>query len=458
MAVGFPQPSAVSGFLWELQYLLMPQTSFYRNPKSEIRNPKIMIVAGEPSGDLHASHVARRLTALCPDITLFGMGGDWMEKASVSLDFHIRDSAVMGFADVIAVLPMFIRKQAYLKRRIREERPDVLLLVDFAEFNMPLAKFAQKHDVRVVYYIPPKAWAWRASRARKLAKWANVIAAIFPFEAEFYRNAGANAEFVGHPLVDFAQTSLSTQAAREHLNLYETEDAENTAEAFDPKLDADTRQQSTSFGANHDERDDVTSEPVIGLMPGSRRSEIRHILPVLLNAAANIAQIYPKAQWVLPLAPGISHELIEKCQQEQSLSGQQIPAIKIVEDTTYPAMRASTLLLVTSGTATLEAACIGTPMIIVFRTAPLNWHIVKALTPLERSGLPNLIAGRDIVPELLQTELTPTALTEMALDFLQDPQKREMQREALQAVHAQLGTAGAAERTADLVLLTIRQA
>ena len=409
--------------------------------------PSVMIVAGEPSGDLHASHVARRLTALCPEITLFGMGGDWMEKASVSLDFHIRDSAVMGFADVITVLPMFIRKQAYLKRCIREERPDVLLLVDFAEFNMPLAKFAQKHGVPVVYYIPPKAWAWRASRARKLAKWANVVAAIFPFEAEFYRNAGANAEFVGHPLVDFAQTSLSMQAAREHLNLRES------GLEIPP-----TAGENTVKARHHDERDDVTSEPVIGLMPGSRRSEIRHILPVMLNAAANIAQIYPKAQWVLPLAPGISHELIEKCQQEQSLSGQQVPAIKIVEDATYPAMRASTLLLVTSGTATLEAACIGTPMIIVFRTAPLNWHIVKALTPLERSGLPNLIAGRDIVPELLQTELTPTALTKMALDFLQDPQKREMQREALQAVYTQLGTAGAAERTADLVLLTIRQA
>lgn len=387
--------------------------------------PKIMVVAGEPSGDLHASHVARRLTALCPDITLFGMGGDQMEKASVALDFHIRDSAVMGFADVITVLPMFLRKQAHLKRRIREERPDVILLVDFAEFNMPLARFAQIHGVPVVYYIPPKAWAWRANRARKLAKWANVVAAIFPFEAEFYRNAGANAEFVGHPLVDFAQTPLSTQAARTHLNLSKSEDDENT--------------------------------PVIGLMPGSRRSEIRHIFPVMLRAAANIAQVYPNAEWILPLAPGIPHELIAKCQQAQNQSGIQTPHLKIVEDVTYPAMRASTLLLVTSGTATLEAACIGTPMIIVFRTASLNWHIVRSLTPLERSGLPNLIAGRDIVPELLQTELTPTALTNLSLDFLQNPQKRETQREALQTVHAQLGTAGAAERTAKLVLLTIRQ-
>ena len=389
-----------------------------------------MIVAGEPSGDLHASHVARRLTALCPDITLFGMGGDWMEKASVSLDFHIRDSAVMGFADVITVLPMFLRKQARLKRRIREERPDVLLLVDFAEFNMPLAKFAQKQGVPVVYYIPPKAWAWRAKRARKLAKWANVVAAIFPFEAEFYQNAGANTEFVGHPLVDFAQTPLSTQAAREHLNL------NGSGLEIPPTGDGNT--------------------PVIGLMPGSRRSEIRHILPVMLNAAANIAQVYPNAQWILPLAPGISHERIAKYQREQNSSGLQVPSIKIVEDATYPAMRASTLLLVTSGTATLEATCIGTPMVIVFRSTSLNWHVVKALTSLERSGLPNLIAGRDIVPELLQTELTPTALTEMALDFLQNPQKRETQREALQRVHVQLGTAGAAERTAELVFSMVR--
>ena len=381
--------------------------------------PKVMIVAGEPSGDLHASHVARRLKALCREITLFGMGGDQMAAASVNLELHIRDSAVMGFADVVTALPMFLRKQAYLKRRIRETHPDVLLLVDFAEFNMPLAKDAQRRGVSVVYYIPPKAWAWRANRARKLAKWADVVAAIFPFETEFYRNAGANAEFVGHPLVDFAQTSLTVHEARESLNLHETEDDQEA--------------------------------PVIGLMPGSRRSEIRYILPVMLAAAANIAKVYPNAQWILPLAPGISRELIAKYEQE-------LLAINIVENQTYPAMRASTLLLVTSGTATLEATCIGTPMIILFRTSSVNWHIVKALTPLNRSGLPNLIAGHDIVPELLQTDLTPPALTALALDFLKHPQKREKQRAALEAVHAQLGTAGAAERTAELVFLNIRQA
>lgn len=372
-----------------------------------------MIVAGEPSGDLHASHVARRLTALCPEIKLFGMGGDWMEQASVAVDLHIRDTAVMGFADVLAVLPMFLRKQAFLKRRIREDPPDAVLLVDFAEFNMPLAKFACAQGVPVVYYIPPKAWAWRANRARKLANRADVVAAIFPFEADFYRAAGANAEFVGHPLVDFAQTPLSPEAAREHLGLSETD------------------------------------APVIGLMPGSRHAEIRHMLPVMLAAAANIAKVYPNAEWVLPLAPGIPDSLISRYQQVSAAS---LPTIKVVRDATYPALRAMTLLLVASGTATLEAACIGTPMVILFRTTPLNWYIVKALTPLQRSGLPNLIAGGDIVPELLQTALTPEALTDVALDLLRHPEKLQTQRKALQAVHAQLGAAGAAERTAELVL------
>ncbi len=398
----------------------MPQTSFNREPKAKSRKPKIMIVAGEPSGDLHASHVARQLKALSPDITLFGMGGDEMAAASVNLDLHIRDSAVMGFADVITVLPMFLRKQSYLKRRIREARPDVLLLVDFAEFNMPLAKFARGCGVSVVYYIPPKAWAWRAGRAKKLAKSADVVAAIFPFEAKFYRDAGANAEFVGHPLVDFAQTSLTVCEARERLNLCGADDGD---------------------------------APIIGLMPGSRRSEVRHILPVMLKAAAHIAEVYPKAQWVLPLAPGISRESIAEHRTEnRGTQPLQIPSIRIVENQTYTAMRASTLLLVTSGTATLEATCIGTPMIILFRTASVNWHIIKMLTPLNRSGLPNLIAGRDIVPELLQTALTPGALTALALDFLRHPEKRKKQRESLQAVYAQLGAAGAAKRTAELVL------
>lgn len=375
---------------------------------------KLMIVAGEPSGDLHASHVATALKARCPDISLSGMGGDMMEKAGVSLDIHIRDSAIMGIAEVLAVLPMFLKKQATLKKRLRQQRPDALLLVDFAEFNMPLAKFAHSEGIPVVYYIPPKAWAWRAGRAKKLAKRTNVVAAIFPFEAEFYRNAGAHVEFVGHPLVDFARTELTAIQARATLGL-----------------------QSDS--------------PVIGLMPGSRRSEVQRHLPIMLQAAANVAKTDGDVEWILPLAPGISQEQITDCYS--GIAG--IPPIKILRDETYTAMRAATLMLITSGTATLEAACIGTPMIILYCTSWFNWRTIRALTPLEHSGLPNLIAGKTIVPELLQTDLTPDTLTELTLDLLRNPDTCEAQRDALRAVHQQLGEAGAAERTAHLLLAQI---
>ena len=370
-----------------------------------------MIVAGEPSGDLHASHVVQALNAQSLEISVCGMGGDMMETAGVALDIHIRDSAVMGFVDAFAVLPKFLKKQAILKKRLRQQPPDVLLLIDFAEFNMPLAKFANKQGIPVVYYIPPKAWAWRAGRAKKLAKYANVIASIFPFETDFYKNAGASVKFVGHPLVDFAHTDLTSAKARETLGWHK-------------------------------------NEPVIGLMPGSRRSEVQRIFPVMLEAAANISLLFPDLKWVLPLAPGISKELIDDC--KESVEG--IPHIKIVKDEAYTAMRAATLMLITSGTATLEAACIGVPMIILYRTSWINWRIINALTPLEDSGLPNLIAGRRIAPELLQAELTPDLLTNATVDLLCHPEKLDAQRDALSLVHKQLGESGAAKRTAELVL------
>lgn len=370
-----------------------------------------MIVAGEPSGDLHASHVIHALKEQHPEISFYGMGGDRMEEAGVTLNIHIRDSAVMGIAEAIAVLPKFLKKQALLKKQIREKPPNALILIDFAEFNMPLAKYAHSQEVPVVYYIPPKAWAWRPRRAKKLAKYANLVASIFPFETEFYQDADASAQFVGHPLVDFAKTDLTPTQAREKLGL----------------------QNDTQ---------------VIGLMPGSRRSEIQRILPTILKTSAYISSKLPDTEWILPLAPGISEELISEC--KNGIAG--IPNIKLIRSETYTAMRAATLMLVTSGTATLETACIGTPMIILYRTSWLNWRIINALTPLEHSGLPNLIAGKRIVPELLQDDLTHDKLSSHTLDLINNPDKLDAQRTSLSKVYKQLGEPGTAKRTAQLVL------
>lgn len=370
-----------------------------------------MIVAGEPSGDLHASHVVTALKKLHSDITVYGMGGDMMEESGVSLDIHIQDSAVMGILEAFSVLPKFLKKLSLLKKRLRDRRPDVLLLVDFAEFNTPLAKFAHKLGINVVYYIPPKAWAWRPDRAKKIAERTDVVASIFPFETEFYKKACATTVFVGHPLVDFAYSELSSQQAREKLGL----------------------QNYTQ---------------IIGLMPGSRRSEVKRILPIMLQSAVKIQTQFPDTEWILPIAPGISDKQIESC--KIGIDG--VPEITLIENDTYTAMRAVTLMLVTSGTATLESACIGTPMIILYRTSLFNWKIVNWLTHLEHSGLPNLIAGKRIVPELLQDDFTEKNLTDLTINLLQNPNELDIQKTSLKHVYDQLGESGVAKKTAQIIL------
>ena len=367
-----------------------------------------MIIAGEPSGDLQASRVAAELKEIAPDLALFGMGGDLMAEAGVELIYHIRDSAVMGIGEVFTAIPAFLKKREHLKHLIRTKCPDAVVLVDFGDFNMPLARFAHGLGIPVIYYIPPKAWAWRPNRAKKIAKTTTAVASIFPFAADFYREAGANVEFVGHPLLDFARTDLSGAEARRVLGL----------------------------GADH---------PVLGLMPGSRRREVERLLPVMLEVTDQIHQAVPDCQFVLPLAPGIDLATLPE-----------MPLVKVVEGSVYEAMRASDLMLVASGTATLEAACLGTPMIVVYKMSRLSWHILRKLVKLELSGLPNVIAGHEIVPELLQNQVTTKRITPITLELLQNPEKREAQQETLRWVYEQLGEPGAAKRTAQLILSHIQ--
>ena len=363
-----------------------------------------MIVAGEPSGDLQASRVAAALQELAPDVALLGMGGDLMEAAGVELIYHIRDSAVMVIGEVFTAIPAFLKKRKHLKELIRAKRPGAVVLVDFGDFNMALARFAHRLGIPVIYYIPPKAWAWRPNRAKKIAKTTTAVASIFPFAADFYREAGANAEFVGHPLLDLARIDLGCAEAR------------------------------GAIGLNED-------QPVLGLMPGSRRREVERLLPVMLAVTDQVHQAVPDCQFVLPLAPGINSTTLPE-----------MPLVKVVEGSVYEAIHASDLMLIASGTATLEAACLGTPMIVVYKMSRLSWHILRRLVKLELSGLPNVIAGREIVPELLQDRVTAERISPIALELLQNPQKREAQQETLRWVYKQLGEPGAAKRTAQLIL------
>ena len=364
----------------------------------------VVIIAGEPSGDLHASQVARRLKERLPEIELAGMGGDLMESAGVKLLFHIRDSAVMGISEVLNMIPAFLQKQRDLKKLIATKKPSVVVLVDFGDFNLGIAKFAHQLNIPTIYYIPPKAWAWRGNRVEKLARTTSIIASIFPFETEFYRKKGANVEFVGHPLLDVAQTDFTQTEAQKSLDI-------------------------------------ADNYPVVGLMPGSRRKEIQCLLPIMLEVAQNLLQRIPSCQFILPLAPGIDR---------QSLPN--MPFVEIIEDAVYPSMRAADLMLVASGTATLEAACIGTPMIIVYKVSLLTWWIIQHFVNLEFSGLPNIIAGREIVPELLQDEVTTNQVTATAIDLLENPEQCQKQRQELKQVSKSLGLIGARKRVADLIL------
>jgi len=372
---------------------------------------QIMIVAGEPSGDLHASHVAAKIKELNPEVSLIGMGGDMMADAGVELIYHIADSAVMGFSEILGNIPAFYKKLSRLCSIAVERGINSLLLVDFAEFNMRLARYVHKHDIPIIYYIPPKAWAWRKTRARKISQNVTLIASIFPFEAEFYLKAGANVKFVGHPLVDLIDNSNSKIDARKN---------------FDLGLD----------------------NKVIGLMPGSRKKEVERLLPILLETATQVRKMFPGCQFILPLAQGIPREMIPE-----------INFLKIAEQENrfdnsivYKCMKASDFVIAASGTATLELACIGTPMIVIYKVSLLSWMMYRTLANVSYCGLPNIIAQREICPEVLQNELTVERLKTLTVKFFKNPQILSKQKQELKKVTNKLGSKGAVKKTAKLVL------
>jgi len=375
---------------------------------------RIMLLAGEASSDLHTSRVAAKIRELVPKVEMFGMGGDLMAAAGVDLEYNIAGSAVMGIGEVISSIPPFWKKFTRLRQLIRTRRPDVLLLADFPDFNMPLADYAHKLNVPVVYYIPPKAWAWRSYRAKQIAKTTTVVASIFPFEAEFYRNAGANVVYVGHPLLDAAKSELSQKEAKERFQL-----------------------ESHDF--------------VLGLMPGSRKKEIQRLLPIMLDTAELIREVIPTCQFLLPLAPTIPPSELPE-----------MPFVKVISGDIYNVMRACDLMIIASGTATLEAALMMTPMIIIYKVSLSTWVVANLLVQLTHSGLPNIIAGREIVPELLQDKSNPTLVSNIALKLLRNPKLMAKQKDELSKISEKLGVVreenscaeNAAERTAKLVLET----
>jgi lipid-A-disaccharide synthase len=375
-----------------------------RNPQSVIRNPRVLLVAGEASGDAHGADLVNALKGQAANVEVFGVGGQYLREAGMRTLVDTAAIAGMGLFEARDKLKALVRTYRQLTSILRTEPPDVLVLIDFPEFNLRLAKIAKRVGVRVFYYISPQVWAWRKRRVYTIARRVDRLAAVFPFEPAFYTAHGCAVDFVGHPLVDRVQP---TRSRAETLQRY----------GLDP-----TRR-------------------TVALLPGSRAQEVRYLLEPLLGATALLGNSY---QFVLAVASTLNATDL-RAQVEQY-------RVPLVQGDTYNLLHAADLALVASGTATLETALLERPMVIVYRLAPLTYALARLIVRVPFIGMPNLIAERRVVPELIQREVTPVRIAAEARQLLENPQAYRLTQEGLREVRRRLGPGGAAERAARLVL------
>lgn len=381
-----------------------------------------MIVAGEASGDAHAASLVRALKERAPQTSfqLFGATGLELRAAGVESIVHSDDLSIVGLAEIGRALPRFWRAYKALRRAAEQRRPDAVVLVDWPDFNLRLARALRKCGLRVIYYISPQLWAWRSHRVRSIRRDVDLLLTILPFEKDWYDRHGVrHVEFVGHPLAGAVRAGTSRE----------------------------------EFCTRHGL---VPSRPVIALLPGSRRKELERILPVMVEAASLLSARLAEAQFVIALAPARALPEAEAHTSAALKRGLALPqALRVVQGETREALGAADAAAITSGTATLEAALLGVPQVIVYKESLLNWHILGSLIHTEHYGLTNLIAGERLATELIQNDLTGEKLSEELLSLLDDERNREF-RARLTAATDRLGAGGASLRAADAVLGAIR--
>jgi lipid-A-disaccharide synthase len=370
---------------------------------------RLLLVAGEASGDLHGGNLARALLAQRPTLKLMGVGGRQMRQAGVELIFDIRDLAVVGAVEAIHSLRTLWTVYRTLLETIERTPVDAALLIDFPGFNLKLAKAMAQRGIPVLYYIAPQVWAWHPGRLKQIRRRVRKLFVILPFERDLYCEAGIDAEFVGHPLLDLVPLAGSKADACARCGL-------------DP------------------------AAPVVGLLPGSRRSELHYLLRPMLQAAAQIHTEVAATQFILPLA-----ETLRPADVEDALAATSVP-VRLVQQQTYEVMQAADVLLVASGTATLEAALIGTPMVLAYKAHLLTYLLARLVMRVSHIGLPNIIANRTIVPELWQYHVTAQNLAAQALALLTSPERAMAMRLQLATLHSQLGAPGVPARVAHGIL------
>ena len=373
----------------------------------------MVIVAGEASGDLHGANLVRAMRRLSPGISFAGIGGKKMEGAGVEILVPSSDMAVVGLTEVFSRFHTIRKALSRLKTTLKKGRPNLLILIDYPDFNLHLAKTAKRLQVPALYYISPQVWAWREGRVRKIRRRIDRMAVILPFEEDFYRERGVSVEYVGHPLLDACPKGL------------------------------DKKDVALKLGVEG-------VYPVVGIMPGSRKEEVGNVLPVMVSAVRILKERFPSIRCLLPLAETIDDEFVRSFLRDSPVE------IDILKGDVYEALGACDLVLITSGTATLEAAIMGVPMVIVYRVSSFSSWIGKMMIKVPHIGLVNLVAQDDVVPELIQNDMTSPRLADEALSILEDTQKRMLMITALKKVRESLGTGGASGRAARIAMELMR--
>ena len=380
----------------------------------QVKARKILLVAGEVSGDLHGSYLVEAIHRIDPEIQFFGVGGEGLKRAGMRLLQHSQSLSVVGITEVFVKLGSILKALRTLKRSLEREKPDLVILIDFPDFNLRLARIVHRKGIPILYYISPQVWAWRPGRVKLIARLVKKMVVLFPFEVPLYEAAGVDVEWVGHPLLDIVKPTLSKEMAFQQFGL-------------DPR------------------------RRTIGLLPGSRIHEIERLLPSLLASAQLLQKEIPDLQFVIPLAPGVSRATLSS--RMNSIS---VP-VTVVEGFTYDVMNLCELLITASGTATLEAAILGKPMIIIYKVSFSTYWIGRALVRVNHIGLPNLVAEKKIALELIQKDVHPQRIVEEAFRILRDPLLSRKMTESMGEVRHKLGEPGAAERAARIVTSLLRE-
>lgn len=393
-----------------------------------------MVVAGEASGDLHGAALARALKAAAPSVRLYGLGGPQMRRAGVRILFDPTRLGSIGWSESLRQYPVLKRLFVRVCRVLERTRPDCLVLIDYPAFNMRLAEVAHQLGIPAVYYFSPTAWAYGRGRAERVAQHVRKVCSVFPFEAQVYQEAGADVEYVGHPLVDLVAGGLrdGEELARQRACL-------------------GLPQRAAGEGDGGQEAAPAASPgTAVALLPGSREQEIRALLPVMLAAAQAFHQAVPGSVFLLPLAENLAGSQVGQFVEERAAAAG-VP-LRLLVGESLLALQLSDQAWIASGTATLEAALVGVPQVLLYRVSTSTYWIGRMLIRIPYIGLPNIVAQRRIVPELIQGEATPKRLVAEAVRLYRQPEAREAQLEGYQTVRERLGEPGVVDRVARVVL------